>query len=354
MKNNIYQSSLDLTEDSYYFYYKNKKKEIVPVLDTNLNALAKQKLNEIEKKYTDIPSAFKLNFKDVKLYHPKGDIEKAHSLIINPQNGAYSLKNKLNHLTGKEWTKFTCSWFIFNALKSDLKEEKELVGDSDSHPATFSPTMIEDFIKFFTKENDKVFDPFSGIGSTLEAAKRTNRVGYGIELNEKYFNMIKKRLPEFKDNIFNDDSRNLKNLNLPKFNYSISSPPYWDVLNRSTDGFKKNRIEKNLDYNYSNNPIDLGNIDDYNQFLNDLTKIYEDMYDFLVDGAYITIIIKNVKKEGKLYPIAWDLASKLSSTYVLKDEKIWIQDKIALSPYGYPYSWASNILHHYCLILRKE
>ena len=30
-------------------------------------------------------------------------------------------KNKLNNLTGKEWTLFTKSWFIFNALASDLK-----------------------------------------------------------------------------------------------------------------------------------------------------------------------------------------------------------------------------------------
>ncbi|MCH5141745.1 DNA methyltransferase [Mammaliicoccus sciuri] len=353
--NDIIQESLfNLIDENYYFYYKNNKKEIVPVQSVNLNILAKEKLDEIKNKYNDIPLEFKVNFENVKLYHPKGDIEKAHSLILNPNDGAYSLKNKLNHLTGKEWTKFTCSWFIFNALKSDLKKEKELIGNSDSHPATFSPTMIEDFIKFFTKENDAVLDPFAGIGSTLEAAKRTNRIGYGIELNEKYFTMIKERLPEFQTNIFNDDSRNLKKLNLPKINYSISSPPYWDVLNRSTDGFKKERVGKNLDYNYSDNPNDLGNMDDYNQFLNELSKIYIDMYDLLADGAYITIIIKNVKKEGRLYPIAWDLARILSSKYVLKDEKIWIQDKIALSPYGYPYSWASNILHHYCLILRKE
>ena len=78
------------------------------------------------------------------------------------------------------------------------------------------------------------------------------------------------------------------------------------------------------------------------------------MYDILSDGAYITIIVKNIKKGGRMYPLAWDMARILSKKYVLKDEKIWIQDKIGLSPYGYPNSWASNILHHYCLILRKE
>ena len=40
-------------------------------------------------------------------------------------------------MTGKEWTKFTCSWFIFNALPSDLKEEREVTIETESHPATF-------------------------------------------------------------------------------------------------------------------------------------------------------------------------------------------------------------------------
>ena len=61
-----------------------------------------------------------------------------------------------------------------------------------------------------------------------------------------------------------------------------------------------------------------------------------------------------IKKGGKFYPLAWDIAKLLSHKYELKDEKIWIQDKVGLAPYGYPYSWTANILHHYCIILRKE
>ena len=52
-----------------------------------------------------------------------------------------------------------------------------------------TPTMISDFIKFFTKKGMKVLDPFSGIGSTLEACKRTGRVGFGTELNPKYYEL---------------------------------------------------------------------------------------------------------------------------------------------------------------------
>jgi DNA modification methylase len=341
-------------EEQYFFYYKNKKREIVPHPDKNKNIEAKIKLEKIFKECTNIPRIYVENKNNVKLYNAKGDVKKASALILNPEDGAYNINNKLNDMTGKEWTKFTCSWFIFNALPSDLKEEREVTIETESHPATFSPTMVSEFIRFFTKEGQNVLDPFAGIGSTLVACKRTGRIGYGIELNPKYFEIIKKRVPEFSDNIFKDDCRNIDKLALPKIHYSISSPPYWDVLNRSTDGFKKERENRGLDVKYSDSDKDLGNISNYHEFLKEVCSVYFKMYDILADGAYITIIVKNVKKRGKMYPLAWDIARILSEKYVLKDEKIWIQDKISLSPYGYPNSWASNILHHYCLILRKE
>ena len=337
-----------------YFFVKNQKRKIVPSEKKENHKEAKKILDNIflnNKK--DIPSKFIKNWDIVKLYSPSGKVNDANALILNPEEGAYSLENKLNNLTGKEWTKFTCSWFIFNALHKDLKEEREVSGDSEDHPATYSPTMMELFINFFTKEKAKVLDPFLGIGSTLVACKRTGRIGYGIELNKKYYNIAIKRPPDFKDNIYNSDSRKIKEIKLPKIDFSISSPPYWDILNRSTHDFKKNRVGKKLDYKYSESNSDVGNIDDYELFLEELSKIYFGVFDVLKPGAYCIVIIKNVKKGGKFYPLAWDLAKKLSQKFILKDEKIWIQDKIGLAPYGYPYDWSSNILHHYCLILKK-
>lgn len=341
--------------NKWFFYYKDSKRNIVPVEDERKNNEAKIKIKEILKEFEqNLPQEFKNNIDKLKLYNPKGNLKEARALILNIEDGAYDVRNKLNCMTGKEWTKFTCSWFIFNALQSDLKEERGLNLDAEEHPATYSPTMVSEFIKYFTKEGDNVIDPFAGIGSTLVACKRTGRNGFGIELNPKYYKIIKERVPEFEKNIFNDDCRNIDKLNLPEINYSISSPPYWDVLNRSTDGFKKNREKKGLDFKYSESLKDLGNISDYNEFLEEVCSVYLKLYDKLAKGAYITIIVKNVKKGGKMYPLAWDMARILGEKYVLKDEKIWIQDKIGLSPYGYPNSWASNILHHYCLILRKE
>ena len=342
--------------EGIYFYRKLDGRKIVPVQDKEKNERAKQRLKEIFNKYkNNLPKRFLNDWNKVKLFDASGDVEKAHAILLEPEEGSYDIKNFLNNLTGKEWTTFSCSWFIFNALAKDITEEREICGDTEDHPATYSPTMMENFIKFFTKEGMSVLDPFMGIGSTLVGCKRTGRIGYGIELNPKYFNSTMKRVPEFKNNIINGDSRNIKQYfkNI-KFDFCISSPPYWDVLNRSTGSFEKNRSSKGLDVKYSESHIDLGNISDYDKFLDDVSKIYLDIYDLMREGAYLVVIVKNIKKGGKFYPLAWDLAKILSQKYSLKDEKIWIQDKIGLAPYGYPHSWTANILHHYCLIFRKD
>lgn len=330
------------------------KKQIEPYPNKTLDPVAEARKAELKSKYlANIPRRFLAEWDQVRIYHATAQPEKAFGICLDPEEGAYDVRNKLNGLTGKEWVKFTSSWFIFNALREDLKAEKEISLELADHPATYSPTMIAEFIKFFTKEGQSVLDPFSGIGSTVEACQRTGRIGTGVELSEKYAKLSQLRLRDGVSRIVNANSLNLSKLNLGKFDFSISSPPYWDVLNRSTKDFESSRSARELDVKYSDSEQDLGNIDSYEEFLKSLTDLYLQVLESLNQGSYMIIIVKNVKKGGKLYPLAWDLARQLSPFCELKDEKIWIQDQVALAPYGYPNSWTSNIIHHYCLIFRK-
>ena len=118
---------LDLVTAMDKFYYKNKSKKIVPSDDADENSLAESMLNQIKTNHSSsLPQEFLDRWDEVKLYSPKRNVKNANQILIKAEDGAYSLKNKLNHLTGKKWTIFTCSWFIFNALQSDLAEEKRI------------------------------------------------------------------------------------------------------------------------------------------------------------------------------------------------------------------------------------
>ena len=117
---------------------------------------------------------------------------------------------------------------------------------------------------------------------------------------------------------------------------------------------KKRRADAALDVVYSDDPHDLGNIPDYEIFVEQLVRIYAGLKPFLRERAYLTIIVKNVKKGGKIYPLAWDLGKMLGEIYTLKDERIWCQDNQRLAPYGMGSAWVSNTFHHYCLQFRNE
>ncbi len=136
-------------------------------------------------------------------------------------------------------------------------------------------------------------------------------------------------------------------MGLPQIDYCITSPPYWDMLKRKGFETQRRRKDLNLDVTYSDSPQDLGNIAEYYRFLEELVGIYRKVHALLKPGAYLTVIVKNVKKGGKMYPLAWELGKRLGDFYLLKDEKIWCQDNQALAPYGMFYSWVSNTHHHY-------
>ena len=266
--------------------------------------------------------------------------------------------NKLNDLDSKTWLKFQKSWFIHNPPP---RKKDVLV-----HPAKFPETMAQDFIEFFTKQGQTILDPMAGTGSALIAALRAGRNSYGIELNKKYAEIAEQIIKDerkalgssienLKSEIVNGDALKAAKFKIPTIDYVLTSPPYWDMLHaKGAETQQKRRTSSDMDVFYSEDPQDVGNIHDYEKFLEQLVAIYTGLKPVLRERAYITIIVKNVKKGGKIYPLAWDLARELGKVYTLKDEKLWLQDNQPLAPYGLGSAWVSNTFHHYCLQFRND
>lgn len=227
------------------------------------------------------------------------------------------------------------------------------------HPAKFPEPLIADFINFFTKRGETVLDPMAGTGSTLVACDKMHRKGIGIELNEKWHHIAKNRTGQ---TIVLGDARDLKDhlhqLGVNQIDFCITSPPYWDMLHKSRGNIKtaaQIRKEQKLDEVYGDNQNDLGNIENYDQYLNVLRDIYLAVYDVLRDKRYLVVIVQNILTEdGDMVPLAWDLTNKLRSHYVLKQEKLWLQDNKMLGIWGYPNRYVSSVHHHYCLIFEKD
>lgn len=62
------------------------------------------------------------------------------------------------------------------------------------HPAIFPEALARDHILSWSNSGDIIVDPFSGSGTTLKAAKQLGRKAVGIEVCEKYCEIIAKRL----------------------------------------------------------------------------------------------------------------------------------------------------------------
>ncbi|MGQ9691770.1 MAG: DNA methyltransferase [Thermoproteota archaeon] len=281
--------------------------------------------------------------------------------------------NKLNDLTGTEWIKFTKTWFIHRPAP---RENAKLL-----HPAAFPESLVKEFIEFFTKKGELVLDPFLGTGSTLLACIESNRSGVGIEVVRKWAVIAQSRVDkmlaqkrgseQFLESmgltsqkllikVIHGDSRYLSRIweenRLPPAAYCITSPPYWNQLKRNYIR-QKERVTKGLETKYSEDPADIGNIDDYDDFLQAIKNIFNEVYKVTKNMGYLTVVTNNVFFDGRVYPLAFDTVKILSEKpcpWVPKDEKIWLQDDKPLLPLGIYNAWIGNRAHQYCLILRKE
>jgi site-specific DNA-methyltransferase (adenine-specific) len=62
------------------------------------------------------------------------------------------------------------------------------------HGAAFAEDMAEDHIKSWSNAGDTVLDCFMGSGTTAKAAKLLKRKSVGIEISDKYCDLMRRRL----------------------------------------------------------------------------------------------------------------------------------------------------------------
>lgn len=92
--------------------------------------------------------------------------------------------SKISDITKEEFMEYT------NGLWTFPGESKKRIG----HPAPFPKELPYRAIKLFSFQNDLVFDPFVGSGTTLIVAQKTNRRSLGLDIDKEYCELAKHRI----------------------------------------------------------------------------------------------------------------------------------------------------------------
>jgi DNA modification methylase len=273
-----------------------------------------------------------------------------------PAGNALSASKRANDLNGQEWVRNSIS--IWSDIRKNAEEEKL------KHPAMFPSMLPTRIIQSLTRSDETVvLDPFMGTGSTLVAAYTLGRLGIGIEVYPEFIEIAKRRLlrrhllPPVSEPpepvIHQADAREiLKYVSLP-VNICITSPPYWDILEQKrTADYKQTR-------RYGEADIDLGRVDDYETFLGALDQVWQGVYQVLVAGAYLAVVVMDLRKKDRFYPYHMDITRHITAIgappFILDDIIIWNRQNEYnnLRALGYPSRFRVNKVHEFILIFRK-
>lgn len=90
---------------------------------------------------------------------------------------------------------FELAWTSFDKVSKCFKERRNPDGKR-IHPTQKPVSLMAWCIKNYSNENDLIFDPFAGSGTTCVAAQALGRQFIGIDISAKYCEIARERLKQ--------------------------------------------------------------------------------------------------------------------------------------------------------------
>ncbi len=263
--------------------------------------------------------------------------------------------NHLNCLTAKEWLKSQLGVWQFAYEKRDIR-------DKTLHPATFPISLSKKIIELFTHKGELVLDPFVGSGTTLVASQDLDRNAVGFDLQKKYVELCKERLPNqklietTKQLAIQDDAHNISQY-LKKETISLiwTSPPYANLLNRQ----RKNKSRRDRDNEqlgkieqYSQDERDLGILSD-EEYTKTIGDIFQGILPLLKPKAHCVINVPDMWWENKRITLHVSLIQEMRKRgYELRNIIIWDRTNIVnrIGIFGWPSNYITmGVTYEYLL-----
>lgn len=249
----------------------------------------------------------------------------------------------INCMTAKEWLKSQLGVWQFYYEARDIRDKK-------IHPATFPISLAQKVISLFTHEGELVIDPFVGSGTTLVAARDSDRNAVGFDLQEDYIQVCRERLPM--EHLFNDSQQLAVQddaLNIPNYfeeetvSLIFTSPPYANLLNRKRKNKSRRGDERKNDQymkveQYSQDPRDLGTMP-LKEYTQAMGNIFEGLLPLLRPKGHCVINVPDMWWKNQRITIHISLVEELRSRgYELRNIIIWDRTNIVnrIGIFGWP------------------
>lgn len=157
------------------------------------------------------------------------------------------------------------------------------------------------FLKEFTTPGDKVFDPFTGLGTTLFVAEEHKRIPYGIEADQRRHQWVAGQLGNWM-HVINGDSARTASMGFPKMDFSMTAPPFMAI-------------------NHKWNPLFGGDPskNGYDVYLKRMQHIYKQVAKIMKRNARIVVQVDDIP--GRTFtPLVRDLNNAISKVLKLEDQ----------------------------------
>lgn len=210
------------------------------------------------------------------------------------------------------WTKRKRFWRNVVGIKrerdrgdADLYDSKDWVEKYGTHPSfspisAFDPLLCEVIYNWFSSDNARVLDPFSGGVVRGAVAALIGREYVGVDLRKEQVDENKEDWPAIFERATEPvrkppvwivgDSRNITNHVLGKFDFLFSCPPYYDLET------------------YCEDEADLSNCVSYEEFLEGYRIIIKESCSLLSQDCFAVFVVGNLrdKKTGLVHDLVGD------------------------------------------------
>ncbi|ELZ86573.1 DNA methylase N-4/N-6 domain-containing protein [Haloferax elongans ATCC BAA-1513] len=216
------------------------------------------------------------------------------------------------------------------ALSFEYAHDEELPPPHTSDFRTPN-ALVEHVLQTYTDPGDAVIDIFAGYGTTLIEAERLDRIPFGLEYEPERVAYIRERLST-PTNVREGDVLDFDPSWVPTCEMCFTSPPFME----QTD-------DRNPFENYAGESS-------YDAYLDDIETAFSNLEGVIAPEGHLVVDVANMKHEGRVTPLAWDVAERISNVFHFDGEVVvsWEGDDAPDGTFGYGYD------HSYMLVFTNE